>query len=293
MNREYQESTFQMPCGPHSLCEDVAAGEAHLGHLSIFTIINIHSNWASGRSHALSYSKLAYLIGIPRSTAVKWVGELVSMGWLEKNVRGGNKPNTYRVIHHKCPEIDVPLDKDNLPKKCAVPMGAGSPVEKIRDIGYKAFAAWVLKKIESNWVSGVVAFTIRQAQKMLHIATQAVCNIRKIWEKHGLAEKVCEGVLQLYPKPSEKRRNRRRENPKGMRTDGEHYYAFNERWRVSKITGDIQAKEEGPGDRWRFSNAYELERVNSKILVDFKPIIELAASEKYQVLRHQTLADTT
>ena len=62
------------------------------------------------------------------------------------------------------------------------------------------------------------------------------------------------------------------------------YYSFNERWRVSRETGQIQTKQPA-SDRWRHANEKELELANKKILKDFKPIIDLACSPFVQKYR--------
>jgi len=283
MPREIQASTMQVPCGEHSIIEALENNEVQAGKVGVYLAINARSNWASGNSHGISYSTLRDDTHIPRSTVQKYVKELVEEGWLEKKVRGGNLPNTYKVIHHKCAPLETPQDKDGLPKKCAMPRGEGSPYElmKAGKLDLKAFVAWCVAKIHSDWVTGIVAFTIRQAQKALHIATQTVCDIRKTWQETGLAEQVEGRTLQLIPKPYEKRRTRRRENPKMMRSDGDFYYSFNEWWRVSRHTGEIQTLIEGT-TKWRHANEFECKEVNAKIYNDFKPIIELATSPHYQ-----------
>ncbi|MXV82337.1 hypothetical protein F4Z98_03105 [Candidatus Poribacteria bacterium] len=278
-----QLSTMQVPCGDHSIFDALEQGKVSVGEVGVYLAINKRSNWESGQSHGISYSTLRDDTGIPRSTVLKYVKSLVDDGWLEKNVRGGNQPNTYKVIHHKCPPLETPQDKDGLPKKCAMPAGEGSPYElmRARKIDLKSFVAWCVAKIHSDWTSGLVAFTIRQAQKALHIATQTICDIRRTWQETGLAEQVEGRTLQLLPKPYEKRRTRRRENPKMMRCDGDFYFSFNERWRVNRHTGQIQTLIEGTS-KWRHANEFECEDVNAKIYKDFKPIIEFATSPDYQ-----------
>ena len=288
--REYQETTFQMPCGQHSLYDAFKQGLCRSGPFALYAVLTQRGNFESGWSHALSYSQLATYMGVPRSTVLSWMNALIDIGWVEKKVRGGNLPNTYRVIHHQCDPDEVPRDKDGLPKKCAIPMGEGSPASKLRQTGVRAYAAWLSAKIESDWITGIVKLTVTQAQHLWHMGRQTICNIFKTWERCALGERTSPRgtatVCQLYPKPYQKRRTRRHENPKGMRCDGEFYYAFNERWRVHRKTGDIQTRTQVPGaSKWRYSNEGELERLNPKILTAFQPIIEMAGSPQYQQLQ--------
>lgn len=286
--REIQASTFQLPCGEHSAYAAYVEKLLHSGHFGLYVVLTVFGNWESGWSHALSYGRLAHIMGVPRSTVILWMNHLISAGWVEKKVRGGNRPNTYRVVHYRCDALEVPLDKDGRAKKCAIPMGEGSAVSKLRKTGISAFVGWIVAKIESCWVSGVVALTIRQAEALWHMGRQTICAIYKTWEKFGLAERVSPAggatVLQLYPKPYEARRTRRHENPKFMRCDGEFYYSFNEWWRVSRDDGHIETLIEGTS-KWRHANEKELELANVKILRDFRPIIDLATSSTYQRYR--------
>ena len=290
--REIQASTFQLPIGDFSAVDALKNRELTAAATAVNIYLNCHSNFESGRTHALSYNRMAEDLGMSRQHVQSAIKESVEKGYLEKNIRGGNKPNTYRIIHHKCEPIEAPQDKDGMPKKCAVPRGQGSPIQMMIEgkISWKAMLYWTIKKIVSDWTTGTVEFTYRLAREWTALGNQTILDIRKQLMEVGLltllTKKFQAAIFQLFPKPYEKRRKRRRENPKMMRCDGDFYYSFNERWRVSREDGQIQTLIEGTS-RWRYVNEFECNDVNPKIYRDFKPIIELATSPQMRALRVQ------
>ena len=157
---------------------------------------------------------------------VRAVKGLCEKGWLTKNLRGGGRANTYEVTHHLCEHQDVPRDKDGLPKKCAMPRGEGSAFDKLKKgkIHWKACLHFMVFKIASDWTSGIISMTIQQVQEWLRFSKKTICDIRKSLQSVGLLERLSKPFkpfsAQLYPKPYEKRRTRRRENPKGLPQDG-------------------------------------------------------------------------
>lgn len=281
---EVQTSTMQVPVGSHSIFDALEFREVSPADATVYLKINEFSNWETGNSHSLSYTTLSKLLRMPRSQVIASVKSLIAKGWLEKNVRNTtahtsqNVSNTYRVVHHKCDPLEVPRDKDGLPKKCAMPRGEGSPSEMLEHgrISWRDFLYWVVSKVESNWTTGVVELTISQVRRILRFSRKMVSQIRKRLGLVGLLEQLsskCRAFVgQLYPKPYDKRHKRRRENPKGMRCDAKFYYSFNERWKISREDGTIYAKE---GSQWRFANEYELESKNKKIYADFMFLREM------------------
>ena len=272
---DIQTSTMQVPIGPHSIFDALEQREVTQAEAAFYLYRNEHSHWATGKTHALSHSDAAKFLGMQRSRVVALSNSLAAKGWCEKNRREGNRASTYKIIHHKCEAHEVPLDKDGRPKKCAVPRGAGSPSEKLEKgiITWKQWLYFIISKVESDWVSGIVSMTVKQACGLMRASAQTICDIRKALEKVGLIERLSKRytafTAQLYPKPYPKRRRRRRENIKGMRFDGEFYYSFNERWRISREDYRINTLDPGPGGGWRHANDRELEETNKKIYRDF------------------------
>lgn len=269
-----QTSTMQVPIGPHSIFDALQQGEVTQAEAAFYLYRNEHSHWATGKTHALSHTDAAKFLGMQRSQVVALSNSLAAKGWCETHRRGGNRANTYKLIHHKCEVHEIPLDKDGRPKKCAVPRGEGSPSEKLKKgiITWKQWLHWIITKVESDWVSGVVSMTVKQACGLMRASAQTICDLRKALEKVGLMERLSKRytafTAQLYPKPYPKRRRRRRENIKGMRFDGTYYYSFNEWWRISREDYTINTLIEGT-KKWRHANERELEETNPKIHRDF------------------------
>lgn len=289
-NRQIQQDTHQVPCGPHSLIQEAHAQKVQPFVVSVYLLLNYHSNWDTGKTHALSFRQMSEKLGVFNpakiatckgriANAIRW---LVENGWLEKNVRGNGKPNTYKVIHHNCAPEDVPLDADGRPQKCAVPRAENSAFEKMMagDISWKACLYHTVAKIVSDWTSGVVVFTIKTSQQWLRFSRQTLCDLRKSLIKNGLLQEIGHRArgftAKILPTPYEKRRKRREyQLTKGMRSDGKYYYSYNERWRISRDTGDFETHD---SNNWRFASEYELEEVNIKIYKDFMKLRKLLVS---------------
>lgn len=287
-----QKSTMQVPCGPHSIIEEMYPMKIPPFYAMVYLVINGFSNWDTGQSHGLSFRMIAERMGVyKKNKKGKWTGKsrvanairwLCENGWLEKNIRGGGKPNTYKVIHHNCAPEAVPLDDDGRPKKCATPRGEGSAFQKMIDgeITWEACLYHTVAKVVSDWTTGTVKFTIRKARMWLRFSRQKICEIRDTLIQNGLLEEIGQRfrgfVAKILPAPYKKRRKRRESAAvKGMRCDGKYYYSYNEKWRISRETGNFETLD---SNNWRFASEYELERVNSKIHFDFMNLRELLIS---------------
>ena len=272
MSHNVQKSTFQLPCGEHSALDAMLNRVLLPIDAAVLTVFNYHSKYETGNTHALSYSKIAEMMGAKRPTIIGSINRCIEKGYLEKKIRGGNKANVYRVIHHNCAPEQVPLDKDGRPKKCAVPRGEGSAMERMKagEITWREMLYWTVKKVLSDWTTGVVTFTIKEARKWIAFGTQTIVAIRQRLVDVGLLEllsaKFRASVFQLYPRPYLKRRTRRIAFKKPLRSDSSWYYSYNELWRICRKTGDIQMKEDG---RWLYTSDYHLEEINDKIYKDF------------------------
>lgn len=292
---ETQDDTCQVPVGEHSIFYALKDREVSTGAAAVYLILNEASNWSTGWSHHLSFSEIEKRMGysMPRSTIIFHIQALQSKDWIpETNHHSDkNKGNTYRLIHHNCDPLDAPRDKDGLPKKCAMPRGAGSVYEKLSAgmIGWQSFLYWHLLKMLSDWTSGVVSLTYNRTREWLKFGAQTISKIKKELSSTGFYQRLSsafqEFTCQLFPKPYPKRRRRRQENPKSMKLIDGFYHSFNGLWRVSRETGDIQKEEMG---RWVYAGERELEDTNKKIWRDFKPIIDLACSPFMQEYRSRT-----
>lgn len=296
-----QEDTCQVPVGDYTIFDALRDREIPTGAAAVYLVLNEASNWSTGWTHHLSYSEIERRMGLsmPRSTIISHVQSLQSEGWIaETNHHSDkNKGNTYRLVHHNCDPLDAPRDKDGFPKKCAMPRGAGSVYDKLAAgmITWQSFLFWHLLKMLSDWTNGIVSLTYNQAREWLKFGQQTISNIKKELLSAGFFQRLSSAfqafTCQLFPKPYPKRRKRRQENPKSMKLIDGFYYSFNEEWRVSRDSGQIQRSEPG-SSRWRHANEFELENANLKIFNDFKPIIKLATSPHMQKLRSQHAAAT-
>lgn len=298
---ENQISTFQVPCGPFSIWDALEAKEVTQADCMVYQTINRYSDWDSGNSNALSHNDIAKRSGVSISQVKLSLRKLIKLGWLKKNVRnatekhGQNEANTYLVTHHNCLPHQIPLDDKGRPKKCAVPSGQGSVFYLIEDgkIGWKEALLWIRAKIESDWTDGILEdWTLAKIRKCLRMKTKTIATIKKHLKKIGLMVQLSKPfkafTAQLFPKPYEKRRTRRAaKGKKPMRNDGEFYYSYNERWRVSRQDGHIETKLR-PGEGWRYASEFELEKSNKSIYKDFMPIVELILSPSYQRLKAAT-----
>ena len=295
-----QVSTHQVPCGPHSLINEMRALKAPPFAVMVYQYLNYHSDWDTGRSHAKSIRQIAADLGVlKKNKKGKWVGlsrVANALKWLRENEwtipkhRGANLANTYQIIHHNCEPHKVPLDGDGRPKKCAMPRGENSAFEKMIEgkISWQACLMHIVAKFISDWTTGAVRFTIKTAQEWLRFSNQKVCDLRRELLKNDLLEEIgnrARGfVAKILPLPYKKRRTRREKKVvKGMRSDDKYYYSYNELWRICRTTGDVQARDTSTGSGWRFASDYELERVNWKILRDFVKLREMMlALAKYR-----------
>ena len=286
---EVQESTMQVPCGAFSIFDpDMLMPEFCR---AVYLVINEHSHWDSGISHALSNRAIADKLGVKYASqvnrAIHW---LIANGWLE--VAGERSDGTffYRVIHHKCPPDKVPLDKQSRPQKCAVPRGAGSGSALCAEgkLDWRAMVSWFVKKVYSDWITGFVAMTVRETRKLVRFSFQTICdNARKLTEVgllKRLSSKFRASEFQLFPGPYPDRRERSEyKGKKPLALIGDWYYSHNKRWRFHKDTLRLMMEE--VDGRWRDTGMSELLELNPKIHVDFKVYMDIYASQAFSDFR--------
>ena len=241
-------------------------------------MVNEHSNWDTGISHALSQRRLAELLNVKSHSQVhRGLQWLIENGWLE--VEGQRKSDGayfYRIVHHKCDPQDTPTDRDGRPQKCAVPRGKGSPTQLLTEgkITWRIFVDWTTRKIKSCWVTGVISMTVREASKLMKFTTKTISeNAKKMMELgmiDRLSAKFERSEYQMFPKPYPDRRERTPEvcmTKKAMKLIKGWFYSFNGLWRFEKDTFRLQMREHG--GRWIESNLGTLYRINKSIHHDF------------------------
>ena len=273
---EIQETTHQVPCGNHSIFdpnENVPAFKR-----ALYLVLNEHSNWDTGITHALSIRRLAKLLNVKSHSqivqALKW---LIDNDWIKVHgKRKSDGANFYRVIHHNCSTSEKPFDKDGRPLKCAVPMGAGSVSRLLEqgEITWRMFVDWTTRKIYSCWTTGVVSMAVRDAAKLVKLGVKTISENAKKMVEVGLLERVSEkfklSVYQMFPKPYPQRRERtplKCDSRLAMKCVGGWYYSYNGLWKFNRESFEVKMKE--IDGRWRYSNLDELSTINKSIHRDF------------------------
>ena len=274
---EIQESTYQVPCGPHSIFDPDQKVPAFAK--AVYLVVNEHSNWNTGISHALSLRRIAELLNVKCHSqvhhALHW---LIKNGWLKVDgKRKSDRAHFYQVIHHKCEPQDTPVDSDGRPLKCAVPMGTGSPSQLLADgnITWRIFVDWIVRKVHSDWKTGIVTLSVHDAAKLAGFTPQTIKKNAETMMEIGLLERLSKrfrlSEYQMFPKPYPQRRTRKSEeciSKKAMKLVKGWYYSFNGLWRFNKETFEIKMQE--IGGKWRYSNLEELHNINKSIYRDFR-----------------------
>ena len=273
---EIQETTYQAPCGVHSIFDP--AHKVPAFEKALYLVVNEHSNWETGISHALSLRRLADLMNVNSHSQVhRGLQWLIENGWLM--VEGERKSDGtyfYRVIHHKCEPQETPVDRDGRPLKCAVPRGKGSGSQLLADgqITWKVFVDWTTRMIHSCWTTGVVSMAVRQAMKLLKFTAKTVSENSQQMMDIGLMKRLSAkfrlSEYQMFPKPYPERKERTPEvcfTKKAMKLISGWYYSFNGLWRFEKDTFRLQMRESG--GRWIESTLDKLFRINKSIHHDF------------------------
>ena len=290
---DIQETTHQVPCGKYSIMDpDLSIPEFNR---AVYLLLNQHSNWDTGITHAVSNRDLAKMLNVKYASqvnrAIKW---LIKNGWVKiEGQRKSDGANLYRLVHHKCAPEEVPLDKDNRPQKCAVPMGRGSATQLLAEgkITWRVMVDWFVKKVHSDWITGIVEMTCREANKLLGFGLQTICDNSKTMREVGLLERISEkcqaSVFQLFPKPYPKRRERAEyKGKKPLPLIRGWYYSYNRKWRFHSETLSLM-KEDFDG-KWIHSEMSELLEINPKIYKDFREYMDAYSStmmEKIHELR--------
>ena len=276
---EIQETTQQVPCGAHSIFDPAQKVSAF--NKALYLVVNEHSNWDTGVSHALSLRRLAELLNVNSHSQVhRGLQWLIENGWLKvEGKRQLDGAHFYRIVHHKCELEDTPVDRDGRPQKCAVPRGKGSPSQLLTEgkITWRIFVDWTVRKIHSCWTSGLVSMTVREAAKVAKLSVKTISQNAKKMAEIGLLKKLSAkfrlSEYQMFPKPYPERRERAPDvciMKKAMKLIKGWFYSFNGLWRFEKETFRLQMRENGTKKgRWIESTLEKLYRINKSIHHDF------------------------
>lgn len=266
--KEKCESTHQVPCGEFSALDAMRLGTLKNVDVLLLSVLNYRSNWASGKTWRSSLRELSRLTGISVRYIRERIAELMDGGWLSYICKGINTGSRYQLKHHNCTRDEVPTDKYGRRLKFAVPQGKGSPFERMfaGDISWKACLIWVVLKKYSDYKTGITfAISIDTLRQWVGMSPQTVSDCLTELKKAGLLERISKpheaGVYQLYPKPDGKPKpvyRPKREkisdqdhSSRSMRSEGEWRFSFNDLWRISVESGEIQYRKSRTNGLWR------------------------------------------
>ena len=258
---------MQVPFGTFSMLDALMEGDEKAFDAAIYQCYNAFSNWDTGISHSKSIRYVGQLFRVTHQYVQQSLSRLSNKKWM-KRLSGKHKMSKFELKHHLCDQVDVPLDKDGRPAKCAMPRGLGGLFERLKsgDIGWKSVIIWMLLKIKSDFTTGITdPVSIKQLCKWTRFGTTTVCDCIKELEAAGMLEKLERRpqeaqTYQLYPKPYEERKERKPEAKRtwrSMRAKGNWRYSFNEEWRINVKTLDIQYR---PDKKKAFRNASDCEK---------------------------------
>lgn len=289
-----QESTMQVPMGSYSMADPQFKVPEF--KRAVYWFINWKSNWERGESKALPLTTIAKALGVKSKSqvhrAVKW---LIKHGWLKiMGKRDSDGAYFYKVIHHNCDPHEVPLDKDGAPQKCAVPMGINSGFDMLKrgQIHWRVLNQWILAKIGSNWITGLLETTMKEAKKFVRFGISTVSQNYRTMLDVGLLgkRKPKEYIIQPLPYP-ERRKRQQEDGLDRLPYSRGWYYSYNRLWRLHGENLLIQRKL--ASGKWSDATENELLNTNRKIYVAFSEFTEvLIRFHSSRVSAHQNAAET-
>lgn len=286
IHTEFQETTMQMPIGIGSLFWGVERRVLTPAEGMTIAYATAHSNWDTGKTHAKSYNQIAIALQLS-SVYIKQLIKRVKkwMQSLKQTARG----KIYQLISHVVPEDTpeglLPYDENGKPLKFAVPIGEGSPFDRLskRDISWQACWLWLVMKRNSNWKPGEksgVTFPLsyKTLRRYSGLGTATILKAIKTLTDAGMIKRLSlpheAGIYQLYPKPvlrpvkRAKRANTdRTREPRRTHT---HYYSFNEQYRIEIESGQFDLKQR---KQWKPANR---DQVPTHIRIDLEAYREAA-----------------
>jgi len=259
-----RESTYPIPFGAFSALNALNLGQLSAFEYSLYSAMNYRSNHRSGKTHYLSYRKLAGIL----HTSVRYIRtairSLIEKGFV-KTISIGVTGTRYQLVHHKCSGDEVPTDKNGYPCKFSVARGLGSPDTRMvsGDISHKSKTVWEYLSYRSDWKTGITdAVSIQFLAKLLKMGKDTITACLKELTHAGLLKRLSKkhvaGVYQLYPKSKCKPKPRYRpkqdtesSGDRAMRCDGDWRLSYNQLWRVNVETCDIQTRKSRLFGKWR------------------------------------------
>ena len=286
--KEFQETTMQMPIGVGSLFWAVECRVLTPAEGMTIAFSTAHSNWNTGKTHAKSYNQIAIALQISQAY-VKQLIKRVS-DWM-RSVKQTTKGKIYQLVSHvvpeDTPEDQFPYDENGRPLKFAVPIGDGSPFDRLCQghISWQACWLWLIMKRNSNWKpgeNGGVTFSLSYKTLSKHsgLGTATIQRAIKQLKTAGMLKRLSlpheAGIYQLYPKPAPRPVKRTKQasttdKTRLPRRTHTHYYSLNEQYRIEIQTGQFDLKRR---KQWKPANR---DQVPTHIRIDLEAYQEAAA----------------
>ena len=264
-----EADTFPVPRAEFSALSALEKKKLTAAESIIYLTLCHGSTYASGASWCFSSPYLSKFLGkgMSRPYAQKLLGSLKQKGWIEPIETENPAGKRYRVIHHLCDPVMVPLNEDGKPLTFAVPRGPGGPLERCEagEISWKSALVWINLKLRSEWQGGIDTSGQTDKAAMHELSQRCRMDLTNFQnritelEQAGMLQRLTPksqlAIYQLYPKPYPRPASRPSRTPappsKTLEFDGEgyynetHYYSLNKVYRCEREaldTFDIEAR---------------------------------------------------
>ncbi len=278
---QFHETTMQVPCGEYSIFSALRDGDVTAAETVVYLSLNHGSSWNTGKVWYVPIRELSRRLGMSTRYVRSTLDRLYEKGWLSSILMTNNKKR-YQLVHHLCDDEDVPVDHFGKPLKFAVPRGIGGPFERLYlgEISWKACLVWILLKLHSDWktgethpsTTGVLAKLCRFGEKTIGDTIQELIAAEMLERLSKPHEK---SVFQLFPKPQpvmDKAKKAKRKNYE-LKTDGEHWYSHNRKYRCCRETTRIEYRKSN--GKWHPLSDHDLYRMPKAIRRDFDMAVEV------------------
>lgn len=268
-----KSSTHQVPSGNYTIYDD---SDVTPFEICVYQFMNKNSNWDSGKTHALSYKKIAIGMNVKHASQIadavrnlKETGWVKKIGETKKNKPGSQATNLYQIFHHKPFEgEDAPTDRDGRPQKCAITNEIWNKLER-GEITWRELHVFYVSKLESNWGDGTLESTLG----FLADATRFTRKMVKtcLGNLSGMINKIGKFLYELLPPPSKPKKKRKERDALGrVKLLNGFYYSLNGKWRLQEGTLRLDMKK--GHNYWVDGDWYDLMRINKSIYDDFKQL---------------------
>ena len=239
-----QENTHPIAFGYGSILSELQNDKVKAVDAIAYFAVNYLSHWDSGKSHFLSQTKIASLLGLSYRFVKKIMKRMYRYMKKIKTTRRGTR---YEIERHVYDESYEPDESDGDPPTFGVPHGINSPIARMfrGDLSWQACLVWIVLRFHSDWATAVSKPTsMLKLAKQCRLGADTICTAIKELEEKYLAVRLTStneaAVYQLYPKPKTKLKTK---NFKGEVTETKtHWYSNNFQYRCCRSTAVIEGR---------------------------------------------------